>query len=62
MASDFSDRFTAFPDSGIIEMHCNKCVAESRDVTRWQVGYHPSLDVLIEQAHAHNRAEHGDRG
>jgi predicted transposase YbfD/YdcC len=60
MDATFNDRFTVFPDSGITELHCNKCVADTRLVTRWKVGYHPSLDVLIEQARAHNLAEHGE--
>jgi hypothetical protein len=57
LLSGFSDRFTVFPDSGEIELHCYKCQVGSREA-RWKVGYHPSLDVLIEQARAHNRAEH----
>lgn len=61
MGETFSDRFTVFPDSGVIELHCSRCAAAARKaVTRWKVGYHPSLDVLIEQARAHNLAEHGE--
>lgn len=53
----FSDRFTVIPDSGIVELDCFRCPGAD---ARWQVGYHPSLDVLIEQAQAHDLAEHGD--
>lgn len=49
---EFDDRFTVFPDSGITELHCCTCN------TAWAVGYHPSLDVLAEQARAHNAAKH----
>lgn len=51
----FGDRFTAIPDSGAIELHCSSHVPEAR---QWPVGYHPSLDVLIEHARAHNAMEH----
>lgn len=60
---EFSDRFTVFPDSGIVELNCFRCPGGRRpDGTRedtWPVGYHPSLDVLIEQARAHDLAKHG---
>ena len=54
--SGFRDRFTVFPDSGVTELHCYKCAA------KWAIGYHPSLDVLVEQAHAHNMAAHSADG
>lgn len=54
---EFGDRFTAIPDSGIVELNCSTCPGPETDT--WKVGYHPSLDVLIEQARAHNLAEHG---
>lgn len=50
----FGDRFTIFPDSGVTELHCYTCG------TKWAIGYHPSLDVLIEQAREHNKREHAD--
>lgn len=50
----FSDRFTVFPDTGTTELHCYVCNRS------WPIGYHPSLDVLIEQAREHNRIEHGE--
>lgn len=43
----FAGRFTIFPDTGITQLHCYKCGQA------WDVGYHPSLDVLIERAWAH---------
>lgn len=54
-APEFGDRFTVIPDSGVIELHCGSHSPEART---WKVGYHPSLDVLVEQARAHNAAEH----
>jgi hypothetical protein len=49
---EFRDYFTVFPDTGITELYCNRCQRA------WQTGHHPSLDVLIEQAQAHDLAEH----
>jgi hypothetical protein len=54
--AEFRDHFTIFPDSGITELHCFSC-----DM-KWAVGWHPSLDVLIEQARQHNRERHGGTG
>jgi hypothetical protein len=51
----FGDRFTVIPDTGSVELSCAAHVPCAR---KWQVGYHPSLDVLIEQARAHDLAEH----
>lgn len=55
---EFNDRFTVFPDTGIIELNCFKCDGPGGPGTRgtntWPVGYHPSLDVLVEQARSHN--------
>lgn len=50
----FGHRYTALPDSGVVELHCG---THNPPVT-WKVGYHPSLDVLIGQAAAHDRTEH----
>jgi hypothetical protein len=50
----FGHRYTAIPDSGVVELHCG---THNPPVT-WEVGYHPSLDVLIDQARAHDVAEH----
>jgi hypothetical protein len=50
----FGHRYTVIPDSGDVELHCGTCP----DSARWRVGYHPSLDVLIGQARAHDIAEH----
>jgi hypothetical protein len=57
LLAGFGDQFTVFPDTGITELHCYRCESGS-EKKRWRVGYHPSLDVLIEQARAHNLAEH----
>ena len=56
-APEFGDRFTVIPDSGEVELHCT---SHSPMARTWKVGYHPSLDVLVEQARAHNAAEHGE--
>jgi hypothetical protein len=56
-APEFGHNFTIFPDSGVTELHCYRCEPPK---DRWQVGYHPSLDVLVEQARAHDLAEHGE--
>ena len=48
----FRDRFTIFPDTGKTQLHCYDC-----DVT-WDIGYHPSLDILNEQAREHNDRFH----
>jgi hypothetical protein len=50
--SEFKDRFTVIPDTRTTQLLCNPC-----NVVIWR-SYHPSLDVLIEQARAHNLAEH----
>jgi hypothetical protein len=50
----FGHRYTAIPDSGVVEL---RCVTHVSPVT-WKVGYHPSLDVLIDQARAHDVAGH----
>lgn len=59
MECEFNDRFTVFPDTGIIELNCFKCHGPGGPGTRgtdtWPVGYQPSLDVLVEQARIHNR-------
>jgi len=52
---EFKDRFTIIPDTGVVELDCYRCPP---DEDRWRVGYHPSLDVLIEQARAHDLAKH----
>ena len=57
-AREFGDRFTIIPDSGIVELKCFRCPGLPIGNDTWRVGYHPSLDVLIEQARAHNLAEH----
>jgi len=54
VAPMFGHRYTVIPDSGVVELHCGTHIAP----VRWEVGYHPSLDVLIEQARAHDVAEH----
>lgn len=56
---EFSDRFTVFPDSGVIELNCFRCDSGS---DTWTVNYHPSLDALVEQARAHDQAKHRDSG
>jgi hypothetical protein len=50
----FGHRFTVIPDSGVVELHCGT----HNPPAVWGVGYHPSLDVLIDQARAHDVAEH----
>ena|ERR1035441_3987118 len=62
LTEGFRDRFTVIPDGGITELHCSACQAVDREDWQWGVGYHPSLDILIEQAVAHNRAKHGTDG
>lgn len=57
--AEFGHRFTVIPDSGEVELHC---AAHSPEARTWKVGYHPSLDVLVEQARAHNAAEHDGEG
>ena len=52
----FGHRYTVIPDSGVVELHCGTCP----DSARWEVGYHPSLDALIDQARAHDTAEHNN--
>jgi hypothetical protein len=52
LAREFNDRFTIFPDTGVTQLHCYRCDSA------WAVGYHPSLDVLIDQARAHNQTAH----
>jgi hypothetical protein len=63
---EFDGRFTAFPDTGIIELNCYKCDGPGGPGTRgtdtWPVGYHPSLDLLIEQARSHNTERHQNDG
>ena len=60
-AREFGDRFTVIPDSGITALNCFRCPGGNGADT-WEIGYHPSLDVLIEQARAHNLASHDERG
>jgi hypothetical protein len=55
VGTGFGDRYTVIPDSGVTELRCSSHSPEAR---RWPVGYHPSLDVLVEQARAHDLAEH----
>jgi hypothetical protein len=50
--AEFRHNFTVFPDSGSVELHCYSCD------TKLAIGYHPSLDRLIEQARVHDRCEH----
>ena len=50
----FGHRYTVIPDSGVTALHCGT----HNPPAVWEVGYHPSLDVLIEQARAHDVAEH----
>jgi hypothetical protein len=50
----FGHRYTVIPDSGVVELHCGT----HNPPAVWEVGYHPSLDVLIERAQAHDVAEH----
>lgn len=52
----FGHRYTAIPDSGVVELSCGT----HNSPAKWEVGYHPSLDVLIGQAAAHDRTEHGN--
>jgi hypothetical protein len=52
MMKIFNDRYTAFPDEGIIELFCYDCNE------KWAIGYHPSLDVLIERAAVHDKVKH----
>lgn len=58
-AREFRDRFTVFPDTGIVELNCFRCDGTPRGNDTWEVGYHPSLDVLIEQARVHDATRHG---
>lgn len=58
-AREFNNRFTVIPDSGVTALNCFRCPGGNGDDT-WEVGYHPSLDVLMEQARAHDAAKHGD--
>lgn len=51
-APQFGDRYTVFPETGIVQIHCYTCGKA------WDVDYHPSLDVLIEQAGKHEAAVH----
>lgn len=56
--SEFNNRFTVVADSGDVELHCSShSPGES-----WVVGYHPSLDVVVEQAREHNVAKHPEDG
>jgi hypothetical protein len=55
---EFRDRFTALPDSGEVELRCSRCPGPDGI---WRAGYHPSLDVLNEQARAHDLAVHGEQ-
>lgn len=57
---EFGDQFTVIPDTGITRLHCRKCAA-GNDPAYFEVGYHPSLDVLTERARAHNQERHGSR-
>jgi hypothetical protein len=58
-SAEFADRFTVFPDGATTGLHCRQCAAEGREPYRG-IGYHPSLDVVLERALEHNRTEHGD--
>jgi hypothetical protein len=53
----FRDRFTIIPGSGTTVLHCGSHAPEAM---QWEVGYRPSLDVLIERARIHNRDHHGE--
>jgi hypothetical protein len=53
----FDGRLTVIPDSGNVRLHCT---GHSPEAAAWHIGYHPSLDVVVEQARAHVRAEHGN--
>lgn len=57
-AREFGDRFTVKPDTGIVRLNCFRCDGFPLGADDWDVGYHPSLDVLIEQARAHDAAKH----
>lgn len=52
---EFRDRFTVIPDECYVQLACFRCPGPG---DTFDVGYHPSLDVVIGQARAHNRAEH----
>jgi hypothetical protein len=55
--NNFQHRYTVIPDSGSIELHCS---SHTPDAVTWPVGYHPSLDVLIEQARKHDLEAHAE--
>ena len=55
---EFRDRFTVIPDTGVTALNCFRCPGPPPGDT-WEVGYHPSLDVLVEQARAHDAEKHG---
>ena len=58
-APEFGDRFTVKPDTGIVQLNCFRCPGFPLGNDDWDVGYHPSLDVLVEQARAHDAEKHG---
>ena len=59
---EFDDRFTVFPDIGVIELSCFSCDGHGGPNTHgsgtWAIGHHPSLDVLVDQARIHNADYH----
>lgn len=56
--SEFSGQFTVIPDRGTTALHCHKCAAANLRAY-FEIGYHPSLDVVINRAREHNQAKHG---
>lgn len=55
MNPKFNHSFTIFPDGESTSLHCFHCD------TVEPIGYHPSLDILIERAQKHLAERHGIR-
>lgn len=48
----FGNRYTIFPDGEITSLHCYTCNEAE------EIGYHPSLDLLIQRAAVHEMTNH----
>lgn len=56
---EFADRFTVCPDGEVVSVSCFRCPGFPEGMDTWLIGYHPSLDYLIEWAREHDAKYHG---